>query len=73
MVEELITTSAGGNGGADSKKKPKYWLGKITNKYLIIDLYTLAYESREEVLYRMFMHDKSTRDLLINQYKCSTL
>ena len=71
MVEELISTSC--RGGGDSKKKPKYWLGKITNKYLIIDLYTLAYESREEVLYRMFMHDKSIRGLLIGQYKCSTL
>ena len=61
MVEEFIVTSVGGNDVADSKKKPKYWLGKITNKYLIIDLYTLAYESREEALYRMFMYDRSER------------
>ena len=65
MAEELINTGAGGKSSGDSKKKPIYWLGKITSKFLIIDLYTLAYESREEVLFRMFMHDRSTRHLLI--------
>ncbi len=57
MVEELLPAG-----------KVKYRLGKITNKYLIIDLFTFAYHSRDEVLYRMFKNDKSTRKLLIEQY-----
>jgi len=40
MVEELISTV----GAGDSQPQFKYKLGKIKNKHLIIDLYTLAYE-----------------------------
>ena len=56
MVEELLSFE---------KCRSKYRLGKITNKYLIIEIYSYAYVSREEAIYRMFKHDKSTRNLLI--------
>ncbi len=49
----------------------KFKLGKITNKFLIIEVYAFAYVSREESAYRMFKHDRSTRELLIEQYKKS--
>lgn len=75
MAEEL-TSSKGvvePGGGGVKEKKSKYRLGKITNKYLIIDLYTLAYQSREEALFRMFIHDRSTRSLLLKRYNTSSL
>ena len=38
--------------------KPRYSLGKITNKYLIIDIYAASYHTIDEVAYRMFMHNR---------------
>ena len=52
-----------------SERLSKFRLGKITNKFLIIELYAFAYVSTEESAYRMFKHDKSTRQLLIEEYK----
>lgn len=65
MTEEL--RSFGGEHTA------KYRLGKITNKYLIIKLYTLAFDTqkKEKVMKRMFKVDKSSRNLLIDQYNLS--
>ena len=60
MVEELKSIS---------ERLSKFQLGKITNKFLIIELYAFAYVSIEESAYRMFKHDKSTRQLLIEEYK----
>jgi hypothetical protein len=60
MVEESIAL-----GQANSK----YRFGKITNKYLIIELYAFSYLTREEAIYRMFKHGKLSRQLLIEQYK----
>ncbi len=60
MVEELKSIS---------ERLSKFRLGKITNKFLIIEVYALAYVSIEESAYRMFKHDKSTRKLLIEEYK----
>jgi hypothetical protein len=60
MVEELKLIS---------ERLSKFRLGKITNKFLIIELYAFAYVSIEESAYRMFKHDKSTRQLLIEEYK----
>ena len=68
MVEELIYTV----GAGESQPQSKYKLGKIKNKHLIIDLYIWAYQSREEALYRMFMHDRKTRELLLEQYSSSS-
>ncbi len=68
MVEELISTEV----AVESQPQIKFRLGKIKNKHLIIDLYTWAYQSREEALYRMFMHDRKTRELLIEQYSFSS-
>ena len=50
------------------KNQPKYRLGRITNKYLIIEIYSLAYLSREEAIYRLFKHERSTRSLLLELY-----
>jgi hypothetical protein len=47
------------------KFQPRFRLGRITNKYLIIEIYSMAYLSREEATYRMYVHDKSSRTLLI--------
>lgn len=33
--------------------RSKYKLGKLTNKYIIIDIYSFAYLSREEAIYRI--------------------
>jgi hypothetical protein len=63
MTEEVIPFGR--------ERASKYRLGKITNKYLIVNLYALAYQSREEAIYRMFKHDRSTRNLLIHQYRSS--
>jgi hypothetical protein len=49
--------------------RSRYRLGKVTNKYLIIEIYSYAYLTREEAMYRMFIHGRSSRDLLIEQYK----
>lgn len=49
--------------------KPKYRCGRITNKYLMIDIYAFAYLSREEAMYRLFTHDRSSRLLVIEFYK----
>ena len=66
MAEKLLSFGCRREQGkAVSVHQSKYRLGKITNKYLIIELYTLAYQSREEALFRMFMHDRCTRGLLI--------
>ncbi len=46
MTEELISL----RGNLTSN----YRLGKITNKYLVINLYAFAHYSREEVMKRMF-------------------
>lgn len=62
MVEEQRLSDASG------LHKPKYRLGKITNKYIILEIYSLAYITREEATYRMFKQDRSTRNLLIEQY-----
>ena len=51
------------------KKKPKHSIGKITNKYLIFDIYSYAYITREEAMYRMFKLDRSLRNLLIESFK----
>jgi hypothetical protein len=48
--------------------KPRYRIGKITNKYLIIDIFAFAYLSREEAMYRLFKQDKSSRILLTKLY-----
>jgi hypothetical protein len=50
------------------KNQPKYRLGRIINKYLIIEIYSLAYLSREEAMYRLFKHEKSSRTLLFKLY-----
>jgi hypothetical protein len=42
MVEEHLL-----KGG---KYKSKFKLGKLTNKYLIIDLYAFAYSFRDELI-----------------------
>jgi hypothetical protein len=47
MVEEVISMQEIG-------LKPKYRVGKITNKYLIIDIFAFAFITREEAIYRMF-------------------
>lgn len=60
MVEQFLSVG--------DLQKSKYRVGRITNKYLIIDLYAFAYCSRDETVYRMFMVNKSTRNLLIEQY-----
>ncbi len=44
---------------------PKYRLGRITNKYLILDIYMSAYPTRIETIYRMFNHDRASRFLLL--------
>ena len=49
--------------------KPRYSLGKITNKHLIIELYGYVYLTREEAMYRFFKHNKLTRELLIKNLK----
>jgi predicted nuclease of restriction endonuclease-like RecB superfamily len=38
---------------------------------LIIEIYTFAYFSREEAIYRMFKNDRASRKLLIEQYNFS--
>ncbi len=48
--------------------QPVFRLGRITNKYLIISIYSLAYPSREEGMLRLFRHDRSSRTLLIQLY-----
>ena len=48
--------------------KPRYKLGKITNKYLIIDIFAFAFHTREEAMYRLFKSDKSLRILVIELY-----
>ena len=48
---------------------PTYSLGRITNKYIIIDIYSLTYLTREEAMYRLFKHQKSSRTLLIKLYQ----
>ena len=50
------------------KNQPKYRFGRITNKYIIIEIYSLAYPYREEAMYRLFKHDRSTKTLLIEMY-----
>ena len=49
--------------------QPDHAFGRITNKYLIIDIYSLAYHTREEAMYRLFKHHKSSRNVLINLYQ----
>jgi hypothetical protein len=48
--------------------KPRYKLGQITNKYLIIDIFAFAFHTREEAMYRLFKSDKSSRILVIELY-----
>jgi hypothetical protein len=47
------------------ESKPKYRLGRIMNKYLILDIYMSAYPTREETVFRMFKHDRASRHLLL--------
>jgi hypothetical protein len=61
MLEEQKPSSV-------ERQKAKCKLGKITNKYLIIEIYAFAYGSREEAMYRMFKYDRMQRNLLIEQY-----
>ena len=49
--------------------QPRYRLGSIKNKYLIIEIYAFAYLTREEAIYWLFKHDKSSRKLVIQLYK----
>jgi hypothetical protein len=48
--------------------KARYRLGRIKNKYLIIDIYAYAYLTREEAIYRLYNHDRSSRILVIELY-----
>jgi hypothetical protein len=48
--------------------KPKYSLGRITNKYLILEIYSFAYLTKEEAMYRLFRNQRSSRKLLIEEY-----
>ena len=50
---------------SEKEGSPKYRLGRITNKYLILDIYMSAYPTRIETIYRMFKNDKATRLLLL--------
>ncbi len=43
----------------------KFRLGKIKNKYLIIDIFSNAYLTREEIMYRLYQTDKTTRTLVL--------
>jgi hypothetical protein len=52
-----------------SQPKIAYRLGKITNKYLILEIYEKAYHTIDVILYRMFYNDKTSRDLLIKNFK----
>jgi hypothetical protein len=54
---------------AHNKFKPRYRCGSITNKYLIIEIYAFAYLTREEAMYRLYKHDKSSRMLVVELYK----
>ena len=47
---------------------PKLSFGRIFNKYLIIEIYSLAYLTREEAMFRLFKHHRSSRSLLIKMY-----
>jgi len=47
----------------------KVRVGKIANKYLILDIIAKAYHTIDEVIYRMFYGDKKLRNLLIEQLK----
>ncbi len=49
--------------------KPEYRLGKIVNKYHIIEIYTKGYHTIDEVIYRMFYSDKSLRNLVIKEFR----
>ena len=51
------------------RSQPKYRLGRIINKYLIIDIYSIAYQTREEAMYKLFRHNRSSRNFLIELYK----
>ena len=44
--------------------QPKYRVGKIKNKYLIIEIYAYVYQ-REEVMFRLFKTDQSLRTLVV--------
>ena len=48
--------------------KPKYSLGRITNKYLILEIFSFAYLAKEEAMYRLFRNQRSSRKLLIEEY-----
>ena len=45
--------------------KAKYNLDKIKNKYLIIEIYLKTYHTLDELMYRMFYNDRTSRELLI--------
>jgi len=44
-------------------------LGKITNKYLILDIFAKAYHTIDEAIYRMFYTDKRLRNLTIKEFR----
>ena len=47
----------------------KYRIGKITNKYLILNIIAKSCHTIDEVIYRMFFSNKSLRELLIENFK----
>lgn len=51
-----------------SAGQPMYRIGKITNKYLIIDIFAFAYLTREEAIYRLYKLDRSSKNLVIKLY-----
>jgi hypothetical protein len=53
----------------NQKMQPRYRLGRITSKYLIIDIYAFAYLTQEEVIYRLCKNDRASRRLAIENYK----
>ncbi len=51
------------------KLKPKYHLGKIVNKYLIVEILAFAYNERADVIFALQFLSKQMRVLLKENYR----